>query len=247
MYVYYTYMPFVHVSRWIVGGVILAVLGLSGSMLIPPETNMRIEPQLGAYLIGDTFMVDIVVSSETPVNVFKGEVHFDPAVLRIESIDYNTSIADLWAEQPWYENGAGTLSFIGGTTHRGGFIGTGDLITITFKTLHEGPATINIENVRILKHDGLGTDVAVAQPIDAIFTIGEEELAGQTVLQKSILGPTLQVVTEQPTTDLNGDGKQSLADISIFMLDLASQNSRSDFNGDTKISTADLSIILDAK
>lgn len=247
MYVYYKYMPFVHVSRWIIGGVILAVLGLSGSMLIPPETDMRIEPQRGSYLVGDTFKVDVVVSSETPVNVFKGEVRFDTRTLSIKSIDYNTSIADLWAERPWYENGAGTLNFIGGTTHHGGFIGTGNLITITFRTINEGPAAINIENVRILKHDGLGSDTDVAEPIDAIFTITEAELQEQTVLQKSVIGPTLQVVTERPNTDLNGDGQQSLTDMSIFMRDLATQNNRSDFNRDGKVNTADLSIILDAE
>lgn len=240
-------MPFVHLSRWIIGSVIIAVLGLGSSILMTPQADMRIEPKGGTRLVDSTFEAQVVVSSDIPVNVFKGVVHFDPSILKIESIDYNTSIADLWAERPWYHNGAGTLSFTGGTTRRGGFLGTGDLITITFRTLQEGSAAINIDEVRILKHDGLGTDTQTPEPIDTIFTVENAELEKQTVLQKNIKGPTMQVVSEPIHTDLNADGKQSIADVSIFMGDLATKNLRSDFNNDGKVNTADLSILLDAK
>lgn len=229
-----------------VGTIIVALLGLGGTMLVSPNVDMRIEPLQGTELVGETFTVDVVVTSDEPVNVFKGEVRFDPEMLSIEQIDYNTSIADLWAERPWYQNGAGTLNFIGGSTHRGGFFGTGSLITITFRTKKLGETALAIEDVRILKHDGLGSDATVAQPIDAVFTIAEATLEEQTVLKKSIVGSTVTVVAERPQTDLNQDGKQSLADISIFMKDLATQNERSDFNKDGVVNTADLSIILNA-
>ena len=240
-------MPFVHISRWLLGSIVVAILGLGGSMLIPPKVDMRIEPQHGTQLVGEIFETNIVVSSETPVNVFKGVVHFDPSMLKIEAIDYNTSIADLWAERPWYQNGEGTLNFIGGTTRHGGFIGTGQLITVRFRTLQEGTATINLDEVRILQHDGLGTDVHVNKPIDAIFTVENKALEQQTVFQKSTTGPTLHIVPELPQTDLNRDGKQTIADVSIFMQDLITQDTRSDFNNDGKVNTADLSIILDTE
>ena len=240
-------MPFVHISRWLLGSIVVAILGLGGSMLISPKVDMRIEPQSGTQLVGKTFETKIVVSSETPVNVFKGVMHFDPSILMIETIDYNTSIADLWAERPWYQNGEGTLNFIGGTTRHGGFIGTGQIITVRFRTLQEGTATINLDEVRILKHDGLGSDVPVSTPIDAIFTIENTTLEEQTVFQKSVVGPTLYVVSTRPKTDLNQDGQQTIVDISIFMQDLLTQNLRSDFNNDQSVNAADLSIILDAK
>ena len=240
-------MHFLQLSRLLIGGAIIAALGLGSTLLTTPQTDMRIEPQRGSYVVGETFTTSVVVSSETPTNVFKGVVHFDPSILVIEAIDYNTSIADLWAERPWYENGEGTLNFIGGTTRRGGFIGTGELITITFHAIQEGEANISIDSVRILQHDGLGTDTTVAVPIDAIFTVEESVIEQQTVLQKSVVGSALRVVHERPSTDLNEDNKQSIVDVSIFMKDLATQNQRSDFNQDGKVNTADLSIILDSE
>jgi hypothetical protein len=46
------------------------------------------------------------------------------------------------------------------------------------------------------------------------------------------------------TTDLNSDGFHTIADVSIFMRHLSTQNTRSDFNGDGIVSAKDLSIIL---
>lgn len=240
-------MPIINASRFIIGGLILAALGVGGSLLMTPEVDMRIEPQGGTQVVGETFQTNVMVTSETPVNVFKGVVHFDPSILVIESIDYNTGVADLWAERPWYQNGAGTLNFIGGTTRHGGFIGTGQLITITFRPIREGTAAINIDEIRILKHDGLGTDALINEPIDVIFTVAETKIEQQTVLQGSVMGSKLTVVSENQSPDLNNDGKQSLADASIFMKYLATQNLRADFNRDGKVNTADLSIMLDAE
>jgi hypothetical protein len=161
----------------------------------------------------------------------------------VKSIDYNTSIADLWAEEPWYSNGTGTVNFTGGTTRTGGFTGTGSLVTITFSTKATGEATIHMEEMQILAHDGLGTSVPVTVPIDVIFAISKEQLDFETRLETSIPGPTLTVIPAPPQTDLNNDGKQSIADTSIFMTDLLKKNLRSDFNQDGTVNLKDLSIL----
>ena len=188
-----------------------------------------------------------MVSAETPVNVFKGEVLFDPTVLRVDSIDYNTSIADLWAELPWYENGEGTLNFTGGTTQPGGFQGTGSLITVTFRTIGAGVTALKLEDARILAHDGLGTDVALGKPIDAVFEVEQDVIESQTVAAPSSRTSVISVASNAPSTDLNGDGKQSIADMSIFMLHILSTDSRYDFNQDGKVNNVDLSILMTAK
>lgn len=212
-----------------------------------PQADMHIEPGIGKMTIGDVFTINVVVSAETPVNVFKGEVLFDPAVLRVESIDYNTSIADLWAELPWYENGEGTLNFTGGTTQPGGFQGTGSLITVTFRTIGTGVTALKLDGARILAHDGLGTDVALGKPIDAVFEVEQDVIESQTVAAPSSRTSVISVASNAPSTDLNGDGKQSIADMSIFMLHILSTDSRYDFNQDGKVNNVDLSILMTAK
>ena len=226
---------------------LLALLSMQASVFDTGLiVDMRTEPQQGLLTVGETFNVTIVVESSIPVNAFAGELLFNNDVLSIQSIDYNTSIADLWAERPWYSNGDGTLTFADGTTRPGGFCGTDTLITVTFLTKNTGAGQISINNARILQHDGFGTDTQLQEPIDTIFTVTEKN-SSSDVLRKSSYGTAYVVTQKMKSPDLNNDGKQTIADISIFMMHLARGNVRSDFNGDGKVTTADLSIILNAQ
>ena len=226
----------------------LGALTILGFLVVPsiltPVADMRIEPQHGVVKENDTFKVSIIVESATPVNVFAGELHFDPRILEVTGINYNTSIADLWAEEPWYSNGEGTLKFIGGTTMKGGFFGTGSLVTITYRTKQVGEGVLSIREATILQHDGLGTEAILEEPLDALFTIEARE---QNVLTTNNTAATYKVVEEPPSTDVNDDGKQTLADISIFMLNIVGNDERFDFNLDGEVDTKDLSILLDAE
>jgi hypothetical protein len=227
--------------------IIAGLIGISGFLLGPvligPAANVRIEPTSGLSVVGDTFTIHIMVKATVPVNVFKGILTFDTDKLEVTSIDYNTSIADLWAEEPWYSNGEGTLNFIGGTAKPGGFVGEGSLITVDFKTKSPGEAHIAMSEMRILQHDGLGTEVDVETPLDTIFAISDESLADETVFDTTLKGPTVSVLPTVPQTDLNNDGEQTIADVSIFMTDLITQNDRSDFNQDGTVDLKDLSIL----
>jgi len=234
----------------LVASALIAVLSV-GSLVVAPaifksSADMYIVPNTGHVIIGNTFKVNVVVDAQVPVNVFTGEVRFDSNNLQVESIDYNTSIANLWAELPWYENGAGTINFTGGTTERGGFQGNGSLITVTFRTLERGNTSLRLEKARILAHDGLGTDVPLTRPLDAIFEV-EERVRTATVAQPGVTTSSLTVISNPPSTDLNGDGRQTLADVSIFMLNMFRYNPRFDFNQDGVVDTKDLSILMSAK
>ncbi len=235
-------IPFALIASAIVG--LMAVVGtmfLTGE----PVTDMYLSPSLTIHTVGDSFTLDVMVNSLVPVNVFAGKVHFDPAHLRISSIDYNTGIADLWAEEPWYANGEGTLSFGGGTTKRGGFFGTGNLLTITFEAIEPGNASILIEEPRILLHDGMGTDASLKPSIDAIITV-ETDKNLLTKNTEKMVAPIV-ITREKPNTDLNEDGKHTIADLSIFMMHLAQNDTRSDFNEDGTVNAADMSILLGNK
>lgn len=223
---------------------LIGMLAITGFEMLPyaftEDASIRIEPVRQTVIVGDIFTIDIMVDAKVPVNVFAGDLTFNQKVLNIRSIDYNTSIANLWAVKPWYENGDGTLNFGGGTTVQNGFIGTGSLIKVTFVAVGAGDSTVNMQNARILKHDGLGTDVSVDTSIDTALLVIEKTKATQSQSR-------IAVVQEIPSADLNGDGKVSMADASILMLHLLSKNPRYDFNLDGTVDTDDLGILLRTK
>lgn len=227
---------------------ILAFAAIFGISSLPtgekPEASMYMESAGGSVIVGDTFIVEVIVDSSVPVNVFAGEIIFNHEVLSIEKIDYNNSVADLWAELPWYSNGEGTLTFGGGTTKQGGFTGSQTLIKILFKAKAEGSGLISIHKPRILRHDGLGSEVELAESKDVVFTVGGSKA---NLIAQSNVNTPYSVLEKAPSTDLNDDGKQSIADISIFMLRMLGGDLRYDFNLDGEVNLKDLNILLGAK
>lgn len=207
---------------------------------------MMIDPLQASTKAGGAFTIDVVVSATTPVNAFAGEVQFDSDILSVVKIDYNNSIADLWAKVPWYQNGEGTINFAGGTTVTGGFTGSGSLLTVTFATKKTGVTNVVISSAQILKHDGYGSNTTVATSQKSLFTIMEDPT---TIPETTIVNQSTQVVvgTTPDPLDLSGDGKHTIADVSIFMTHLVANNTSSDFNQDGKVTLADLSILLDGR
>ena len=203
-------------------------------------TKMHIEPSELTIEADKNFTIDVIVESEEAVNAFAGVLNFDEAILEVDRILYNTSIADLWTQEPWFAKGDGTITFAGGTTKPGGFVGKGSLLTVVFKGKSETTTPLSLTSIRILKHDGLGTDAQLQTSLDALFTFKPLTQRNEIITQ----GNPEEVIL---TTDLNNDNVTGLADISIFMLHIASQNLLSDFNNDKKVTVADLSILLNAR
>lgn len=98
------------------------------------------------------------------VNAVEGVIKFDKSI-RVVGIDYNNSIINLWVEEPGVLDNK--ISFSG--IIPGGFNGVlkpldkkiypGILFGITFEAVRTGSATVNIEDIKVLKNDGLGTEV----------------------------------------------------------------------------------------
>lgn len=236
-------------AQVLLASVIAGVIGISGLLfgttVMEAPVSITLQPIHSTKVVGETFVTTLEVDSTIPVNVFKGLLVFDPEKLAVSSIDYNTSIADLWAEEPWYSNGEGTINFTGGTTASGGFTGKGTLVTVTFTAKNTGEAKVRLADMQVLQHDGLGTEASLATPIDSVFNVSEEVLSKETVFKSALEGPIVAVVPERKNRDLNGDGKQSMADVSIFMTDFVSKNLRSDLNGDGAVTLEDLSILTE--
>ncbi len=237
--------------KYIIGGISFLLVTVLGSMvassIVGTNTDMYLSPNSGVYQVGQPIVVSLRIRSNVPTNVFAGDIKFNPELLEVEKIEYNISIADLWAIEPWYENGAGTLQFAGGTTKQGGFIGDDQLLAITFRSKGRGEGSLELYDASILKYDGLGTATEITErTIDAIFSLTEEVLSEKTVFKRNWSGGIIAVQPEKRLTDLNGDNTQSISDVSIFMFDLLNKNMRSDFNTDGVVNTKDLSIIINA-
>lgn len=236
-----------YTGRLLAGSVILALVSIYAVVVnTAPEASMHLSPAGGVVNIGKPFSVSVLVESKVPVNAFSGGVAFDASFLRVEGITYNTEIADLWVEKPWYSAGDGEVQFAGGTTKSGGFTGSGDLITITFMPLAAGVSPLAIHNAAIYEHDGFGSAAELTQSIDSLFTI--EALGNQArIIEKPSTVTKVAVVDEAVTFDLNGDGKVSLIDVSIFLLNGLSNDPRFDFNRDGTVDGADRALLLEAR
>lgn len=204
-------------------------------------TRMDLVPTAAVLTLGDSFSTSVVLEADTPINAFTGVVTFDPQQLQVARIDYNTSIADLWAEEPWYKNGDGTIHFAGGTTDSGGFTGEGMILTITFTSIGAGDATVRIKNASVLRHDGFGTETALQPPIDGLFTVATPATETVSTNQPAT---TVSVRDESLVGDINNDGKVSIGDMSSFLTYLATGDSRGDLNRDGRVSVVDLSILV---
>lgn len=208
------------------------------------NTHLALTPTEAQTELNTPFTVTVTVASDQPVNAFQGLLQFDDQVLRVQEISYNTSIADLWVERPWYDNGDGTIHFAGGTTRPGGFQGSGNLLTITFLPYAAGDATVTFREGLVLAHDGLGTNLPVDEPVDALFTVEAIEQQARVVATSS--GASRVAVSEELVDfDLNGDGYISFADVSVLLPELWGSNMRYDLNDDGTVSWSDVHLLLE--
>lgn len=110
--------------------------------------------------VGDTFAIPVQVSTAAgeSMNAVAATVRFPQAKLRVVSVADN-GIIDLWAEKPAYSNAEGTVTFQG-IAYNPGFAGTnGRVLTVTFRALAAGEATLSFSNASVLANDGNGTEI----------------------------------------------------------------------------------------
>jgi hypothetical protein len=226
-----------------VRALIIGLLALAGTFMATVVLNdetpatMRLSPTSATVELGSTTTVTVVVRSLTPVNAFTGEVVFDTTQFSVERIDYNTSIANLWVEEPWYNRAENSIYFAGGTTQPGGFVGAGELLRITLRATQPGDTELSIRNARIMAHDGLGSDVPLAKPLDALFSA---DTTGFAVPLPTETEKFVTVVPLLPPLDVNGDGVLGFQDISTLLVHFGSADPAYDFTGDGTVTWADI-------
>lgn len=103
----------------------------------------------------------VIVSLDTggdAINAGESTIVFSTEIFSITSLT-DSGLFSYWAEEPSYSNDTGTISFSGGLPDPG-YTGTdGVLIEFDLRADAPGSGQVCVSDGRILKNDGLGTDV----------------------------------------------------------------------------------------
>ncbi|MBI2476286.1 MAG: hypothetical protein HYV67_03520 [Candidatus Taylorbacteria bacterium] len=132
--------------------------------------TLSVSPSSGAFKVGDSFSVSIVVASPAEaMNAVEGVLSFPGDKLQVISVSKSGSIINLWAQEPSFSND-GTVSFEGVALNPGFTGASGKILQITFKVKSAGSATLAFSSGSVLANDGKGTNILTGLP-RAEFTL----------------------------------------------------------------------------
>lgn len=198
---------------------------------------IRIAPSTTTLASGDLFSVGIYVNAHVPVNAVDISLSFSEQAVEILGIDRGESVITLWTEDPVAKGGVVTLR--GGTFQRG-FRGEHLIATVNMKAKQAGQAEFSIGNLSLLAGDGKGTPVLTGKP--------EQSKANIIVLEAGSEGEEAANISADIAmhivTDIDGDGRVSLKDISAFLGAWHGRTAVYDFNNDGRMTFRDFAIIL---
>lgn len=142
------------------------VCGITAAMFLPMlafASTLRLSPSSGSYSIGSAISLNVSVSSpDQAMNAASGVISFPPDKLTVTSISKGGSIFSLWAQEPSFSNGAGTVNFEGIVLNPGFTGAIGKILTVNFRVKAAGDAAITFSSGSILANDGLGTNILTA-------------------------------------------------------------------------------------
>ena len=209
------------------------VLGMA-AVATKSASSVRLVSTATSVEEGSAFSVDVFVYASVPVNAVDIILSFPADQVEVLGIDKGESVITLWPEDPHVE---GSNVILRGGTYKKGFVGEHKIATIKVKAKAAGEAKFLTSAVRLLAGDGKGSDVGVdnstAMVQTAIVHPGEAPAV-------TVAGKVAVIVA----TDVDGDGRVSLTDISAFMASWAIQGATYDFNNDGVMSLSDFSILL---
>lgn len=184
---------------------------------------------------GETLYVEVFAQAAAPVNAVSVVVTF-PSTVEIIGVDKGESVITLWTQEPTVDAAKRTILLEGGTYNKG-FIGKHKIATIRARAGAVGAGNFTVQNALFVAGDGRGTtlpsDVSRAVLATSVGT------GAPTATQSAVFTATTVAVS-----DLDGDGRVSLADITLFMSDWAAGGRQYDMNDDGQSTFKDFSILL---
>lgn len=214
----------------IVAGAFLTAQLIGSS--VDTASYVRLVTDTNTVKSGDRFSLSVFVHAAVPVNAVDITVGFDPRSVEVIGVDRGQSVLTIWTEDPRIESDSVILR---GGTFKKGFIGDHKIATINLRAKSTGSSELSLADVMLLAGDGKGSSVTTSGTNDAGFYIYDESTNPEEIKARL----SLQIVT-----DIDGDGKVSLKDISSFMAAWSNKSTVYDFNNDGRMTFRDFSIIL---
>ncbi len=141
----------------------ILALGLWGGMAMPSRAaaaTLGLLPGIGSFAVGQTFTVSVVVATpDQAMNAVSGQLVFSASQLQVQALSKDSSIIKLWAQEPSFSNGGGTVDFEGVVLNPGYRGSTATVLRVTFKVKSTGMATVNFASGSVLANDGQGTNI----------------------------------------------------------------------------------------
>lgn len=212
---------------------IASLLGIA-AVTSSQASYIRLEADKTLVESGNQFALDVYANAHVPVNAVDVTLRFEESAVEVIGVDRGQSVLTIWTVDPIITKDSVTLR---GGTFRKGFIGEHRIATINLRAKKTGQSQFSAGDVMLLAGDGKGTPVSIAESNQSKLSLYIYDES--TDLASIAVNTKVSIVT-----DLDGDGKVTLKDISSFMAAWANQTKVYDFNGDGKMSFRDFSIIL---
>ncbi|MCA9358769.1 hypothetical protein KC926_01030 [Candidatus Kaiserbacteria bacterium] len=195
---------------------------------------VRLATSASTVEAGQRFTIDVYASAHVPVNAVDITLQFESNAVQVLAVDRGQSVLTIWTQDPIIKDDRVILR---GGTYRKGFIGEHKIASIDLKAKVTGQNSFSATSVVLLAGDGKGTSVSVKESDSSKVSLYVYD--ENTNLDSIGVNVAVKIVT-----DINGDGKVSLSDISAFMAAWNDKKIKYDFNGDGQMTFRDFSIIL---
>ncbi len=221
------------------GGSIVTLMAGSAASL-GHETVVYFIPHASTTpAVGSVSEIDLRINTKTPVNAISATILYPQDRIEVVGISKADSFLDLWTEDTTIKESAGEVHFSGGTTNKTGLSGMGTIVTLSVRFKKGGTSELSLKDVIVLAADGKGTEVPSQKRTLTYDTPQSETVAagGGSRMNTETLSP--------PSIDFNDDGKVNVVDLSIIAIQiLGPYTARFDLDRDGANTLADISIFF---
>lgn len=218
----------------------VAFIGLAATISLTSTTSVssvHIIPEQANVVVGEQFFIDVRVDAKTAINAVNINIAYPSSLLDITQLRDGESVITIWTEPPTAAGGVVKLS---GGTFRRGFIGEHRIIRLTAVAKVPGVIRLRPQDISLLTGDGSGDTARVTSgSTDEVRIVA---FAADDVDRPQSANEGAS--TPSGLTDLTGDGRVTMQDISVFMSAWSTGSPVFDFSGDGRMTFRDFSIIL---
>jgi hypothetical protein len=146
-------------SRWIVLVAVLCGTLMAGvASADGADLGLLLSPT--SYVAGGSFTADVVVVSPAQaINAVSGVLSFPADKLEVTALIKDSSVVNLWVQEPFFSNTAGKVTFEGIILNPGFTGASGRVLRIRFHSRATGASPLGFVSGSILANDGKGTSI----------------------------------------------------------------------------------------